>query len=215
MFRTPITNVSTSKYHATEEEIETCKQKPSESVFIDAQPNEKYPIYTSSTKGWCEGCNRAYHRSCDDMFQVLTAKHGLQFDKNNPDSLVNTMTLCDLPKDIKKLTPLQVQKYKDQYQDVITAASKCSQLRQNHHQHCSFNTGTKTFEGDPGHQQWLKSLKKVREKCVNSIQQIRRTGIEAQTPVKQMPSSGKLQSPTKSLDEVTFSPIRPKKLTFS
>lgn len=220
MLRSPITNVSTSKYHATAEEIESCERKPTTSVFIQPETNSQYPSYQRSNVGWCDSCNRSYHRSCDDMFQVLTAKHHLQFDKQNPDSLQNVLHLCDLPPDVRSRSKVGVQKLKDQYQDVITATSKCHKLRMNHHKNCSLNTATQKYEPDPGHQQWIKSLEKVRARCIKSLEEARRLDIVAPTPVKQMPSTGKLQSPTKreplasSASGISRTPIVARRLTF-
>jgi hypothetical protein len=201
-----VTNLSSSPYRATLEEIQQCMIPPTPTdgdTMIGASPNPRFPNYKLSTSGWCEKCNRSYHRSCDDMFQLLSARYKLQFDKQNPESIQNAMRLCEIPPNVNQLSSFQLGELKATYEDVEKSSSSCFILRKNHHHNCSSET-FRTSQGtgseveinkkgpDPNHKMWLKNLSKVRDKCHSSIEKLRKVR-PVETPHK--PSVLKLQTP--------------------
>ena len=182
----PVTNLSRSPYQATKKEIEQCMLPPTPedgNTMSESGRNPYYPEYLLSTKGFCDKCNRAYHRSCDDMFQTLVTTYGLHWDKENPESLQNALQLCELPVNLSQLDASQLGTLKSKYAEVTRVASSCYKLRQNHHINCSQHLSTGKREADPGHKKWLKGLEKVRDKCKNSLERVRKLRVVA-TPQK-------------------------------
>ena len=218
-----VTNLSSSPYRASLEEIQQCMIPPTLTdgdTMINTSPNPHYPNYKLSTTGWCDKCNRSYHRSCDDMFQLLSARYKLQFDKENPESIQNALRLCEIPSNLEQLSSFQIGQLKSQYEDVQQSSGKCFILRKNHHHNCSEESLTPTVNKkgpDPTHRQWLKNLSKVRDKCQASLEKLRKSR-PVETPHK--PRVLKLETPEskrpvlqdRSFGQNDFSTVR--KLTF-
>lgn len=176
-YRNPITNTSLSTYSATNEEIEQCFLYPEledEKLLIGLKESEKFPEYSIASEGWCEKCNRAYHRTCDDKFQQLVSKYQIQYDKENPDSVKNAMTLCNIPSDTTNLSDNDVSDLKEKITDTLNASSDCYKLRVNHHKNCVINTTTNIKEPDPSHKEWLEKIGRLRNTCSTSLKKLRK-----------------------------------------
>ncbi len=203
-----ITNLSTSPYRATLQEIQQCMLPPRPEDGDTMQGASLSPFnseYRLSTQGYCDKCNRGYHRSCDDMFQWLSAKYQLQFDKKNPESMQNVLRLCEVPPNVETLSPFKLGELKKQYDQVRHTTGVCLQMRKNHHFNCSENIVTGKRGPDPGHKEWLKQLSRVGEKCSKSLERVRKVK-EVATPQKTPVL--KLETPSKrSIATLEQSPV--------
>lgn len=175
---TSLKNRSLSNYSSTNDEIEQCFLQPEledEELLVGLQPSEKYPEYSVATEGWCEKCNRSYHRTCDDKFQQLVLKYNIQYDKQNPDSVKNASSLCSIPSNITDMNDKdELLKLKEQITDTLNASSDCYKLRLNHHKNCVINTTTNLKGPDPSHNKWLEKISDLRNKCSKSLKKIRK-----------------------------------------
>ena len=181
-----VTNLSTSPYRATLQEIQQCMLPPRPEDGDTMQGASLSPFnseYRLSTEGYCDKCNRGYHRSCDDMFQWLSAKYKLQFDKKNPESMQNALKLCEIPSNVETMSSFKLGELKTQYAEVRHTTGVCLQMRKNHHLNCSEHIPTGKKGPDPGHKEWLKQLSNVREKCTKSLERVRKIK-QVETPQK-------------------------------
>ena len=170
-------NISQSKYISVpESSITNCLISPTGPVFENPTDTE-HEDYEQSHSKWCDVCNNAYHRSCDDKMQTYSATYNLNLQKDSSDDILRLKSVCTLPildNDILKLSLEEVKKLKQRSEHLSSDISECIKLRNNHHKNCVREKITNILGPDPGHKNWIKSLKRVQSHCQKSYNRLQR-----------------------------------------